>query len=312
MARAPYAEPDRGADTYAALTTGIPSRAALLAELRANSSQSWRPQFTAAALVEYVRAGYAEAGAPARDWRAPTAPVAVGSPPATPTSGDAVLTFAVTYGDDKTLDGSTFDGGDVRLVGRKGRVDVPASVVSVEGGGVEGQPVVVTYAAAAPDGRWDKRDKGRYALVAQERQVFDSEGFFVAAGELARFKLKLNKAPPPDHPPTVTKAALSKGAQSLTVWFSEDVSASVSVDDLVLASEDGAMTFDPSLMTMSYDAARRAATWTFTGLPGGALPAGRYRATILSAGLTDSAGQALDGNRDRAPGGDYGSKLLKS
>jgi hypothetical protein len=306
---ATYAEPARSADTYAALAAGLPSRAALLAEMRTNGGQLWRPQFTARGVIDYVRAGFEEVGTAPRDWRAPTAPIAVGAPPAVPTAGDGVLTFTVTYGDDKTLDLSSLDGGDVRLVGRKGMVDVPASVVSVQGGG-EGQPVLVTYAAAAPDGAWDRRDRGKYALVAQERQVLDTEGFFVAAGELAQFKLKVAKAPPPDRPPLVTKAAFSsKGTQLLTVWFNEDVAATISSDDLYLADEDGVTAIDPSLMAVSYDAARRAATWTFPGLPGGVLPAGRYRATILSGGITDTAGQALDGNRDRAPGGDF---VLKS
>ena len=302
--RVAYVEPDRSADTYAALTAGVASRATLLGEFRASSCQLWRPQFTAAALIEYVRAGFAEPGAAPRDWRAPTAPIALAVPPAPPTAGDALVTFTVTYGDDKSLDAATFDGGDVRLVGRKGRVDVAASVVSVQGGG-DAQPVVVTYAAAAPDGSWDRRDKGKYTLVAQERQVYDTEGFFVAAGELARFKLKVApkpKAPPPDRPPTVVKSAFNvRGPQSLTVWFSEDVAGTIGVDDLVLSSEDGATTIDPSQMSMTYDAARRAATWTFSA----PLAPGRYRATILSAGVTDAAGQPLDGNRDRAPGGDY-------
>ena len=307
-AAAPYAEAARSADSYAALATGVPSRAALLAEMRANTAPAWRPQFTAGGIIDYVRAGFAEPGAAPRDWRAPTAPIAVASAPATPTAGDAALTFTVTYGDDKALDLASLDGGDVRLLGRNGRVDVAATVVSVAGGG-EGQPVVVTYAAAAPDGAWDRRDRGKYTLVAQERQVLDNEGFFAPAGELAAFKLKVNKAPPPDRPPTVTRAALARrGTQGLTVWFSEDVSSTVSVDDLVLTGEDGATRIDPSLMAMSYDARRRAATWTFVGLPGGVLPAGRYRAGILSAGVTDAAGQALDGDRDKAPGGDYAMK----
>jgi len=107
----------------------------------------------------------------------------------------------------------------------------------------------------------------------------------------------------------VTKASFGRtGAPSLTVWFSEDVAAGISVDDLHLATEDGATVIDASLMSVSYDAAKRAATWTFPGLPGGLLPAGRYRATILSSGITDAAGQALDGNRDKAPGGDFGIK----
>ena len=301
IGRVAYVEPDRGADTYA-VALGVPSRAALLGEFRASSSQLWRPQFTAAGLIDYVRDGFAEAGAAARDWRAPTAPIALAAPPAPPTAGDAVVTFTVTYGDDTSLDAATFDGGDVRFVGRKGRVDVAATVVSVQGGG-DGQPVVVTYAAAAPDGSWDRRDKGKYALVAQERQVYDTEGFFVAAGELASFKLKVAKAPPPDRPPTVTKARFNEqGSQSLTVWFSEDVGGTISPDDLVLRSEGGATTPDPSLVSMAYDAARRAATWTFAA----PLAAGSYRATILSSGVSDPAGQALDGDRDKAPGGDFG------
>ena len=89
------------------------------------------------------------------------------------------------------------------------------------------------------------------------------------------------------------------------MWFSEDVSAAISADDLVLRSEDGSVAIDASLMSVSYDAARRAATWSFPGLPNGVLPPGRYRATVLSAGITDATGNALDGNRDGAAGGDY-------
>jgi hypothetical protein len=311
-AAAAFVDAGRSADTYAGVTTGAWTRGALLAAMRTDPAGVWRPQFTAAAMIDYIRGGFAEPGVAPRDWRAPTAPIAVAAVPATPTSGDAVVTFTVTYGDDKTIDLSTLDGGDVRLVGRKGKVDVPAAIVSVSGGGVEGQPVVVTYAASAPDGVWDKRDRGKYAVVAQERQVYDNEGFFVPAGQLEQFKLKVaprpKGSPAPgavDRPPTVTRASFNRKAQSLTVWFSEDVAGSISADDLVLGSEDGATTIDPSLTAVSYDTARRAATWTFPGLPGGALPAGKYRATILSAGLSDSAGQALDGNRDHAPGGDF-------
>ena len=303
--RAAYADAGRTADSYSALTTGFASPALLLAEMRANASTFWRPQFTATAMIDYVRAGFAEAGAAPRDWRAPSAPIAIATPPVPPRAGDAVLTLTVTYGDDKVVDLATLDGGDVRLIGRKGRVNVLATVVSASGGG-EGQPLVVTYAAAAPDGTWDKRDRGKYALFAEERQVADTEGFFVAAGELAKFKLKVAPRPkvPPavvDRAPLVVQTTMSRQApRLLTVRFSEDVSGSVSVDDLLLRSEDGATTIDPSLFTMSYDAARSTATWTLNNAP-----AGRYRATLDSSGITDAAAQPLDGNRDGRPGGDF-------
>jgi len=103
----------------------------------------------------------------------------------------------------------------------------------------------------------------------------------------------------------VKSAFNRKGPQSFTAWFTADVSAGISADDLVLRSEDGSAVIDPSLMSVSYDAAHRAATWSFPGLPDGVLPAGRYRATLLSAGITDAAGRQLDGDRDGAAGGDY-------
>jgi len=300
--RAGYLEPGRSMDTYATATTGVAARAAFIGEARDQSAQNWRPVFTAGAAIDYFRAGFAEAGAPPRDWRAPASPIAVAGVPPNPTAGDATLTFTVTYGDDKAVNPASFDGNDVRLVGRKGRVDLPASVVSVQGGG-EGQPVVVTYAVAAADGAWDRRDRGKYAIIANERQVADSEGFFVAAGELAAFKLKVLPRPKVrvDRPPVVTKAALGRGEpRSLTVWFSEDVSGTIGVDDLVLGTEDGATAVDASLFSMQYDSGRRAATWVFASLP-----AGRYRATVLASGVMDAAGQALDGDRDGAAGGDF-------
>src|SRR5205085_3966334 len=185
-----------------------------------------------------------------------------------------------------------------------------------EGGGVDGQPVVVTYSVAAPDGSWNRSDRGKYTLVANERQVFDGEGFFVPSGNLESFKLKVAPRPraarkPVERPPTVTKSAFNrKGPQSFTAWFSADVSGSVSADDLVLRSEDGATTIDPSLVSVSYDAAHHAATWSFPGLPNGTLPPGRYRATLLSAGITDAAGRQLDGERDGAAGGAYVPRSL--
>jgi hypothetical protein len=301
---APYADPERTADSYA-LANGLDSRFELLDEMKANSSQLWRPQFTATGIIDYIRAGFAEPAPPPAPLPPPAAPVAVATPPEAPAAGDAVVTFTITYGDDRAIDPSSLDAGDVRLVGRKGKVDVPASVVAVEGGG-EGQPLVVTYAAPAPDGAWDRRERGEYALVVQDGQVTDTDGLAVPSGEVATFTMKVAPRPPADRTPMVTKTSFNRRwPESFTAWFSEDVGASITADDLVLRTEDGAVTIDPSQMTVSYDPVRRAATWTFSNLP-----TGRYRATLTATGITDSAGQQLDGNRDRTPGDDFTLRTL--
>ena len=72
--------------------------------------------------------------------------------------------------------------------------------------------------------------------------------------------------------------------------FSEDVSASLSVDDITVERIGGGTVAPTSL---SYDAATNTATITFPGLTGGLLADGRYRATILAAGVVSASGAAM-------------------
>jgi hypothetical protein len=83
---------------------GEGSTAAFVAAARAQSSQNWRPEVSAAGLVAYIREGFEEPGAPPRDWRAPTPPTAAVSLPESVTTADTSLTFTVTYTDDKAVD----------------------------------------------------------------------------------------------------------------------------------------------------------------------------------------------------------------
>jgi hypothetical protein len=64
------------------------------------------------------------------------------------------------------------------------------------------------------------------------------------------------------------------------------------------------LAIDPASIAVTFDAASNTATFTFPGLPGGVLPAGRYRVTLVAAGVT-AGGVALDGNGDGTPGDDY-------
>jgi acyl-CoA thioesterase I len=75
--------------------------------------------------------------------------------------------------------------------------------------------------------------------------------------------------------------------------FSGNVSSSFSTSDLLLENLTTSQAISPGSMALSYNTATNAATFTFPGLPGGLLPDGRYRATLLASGVSDSAGNPM-------------------
>jgi hypothetical protein len=123
------------------------------------------------------------------------------------------------------------------------------------------------------------------------------------SGPIAEATLDVTVVPPP---PQVKKVKFrAKASQALTVTFSTDVIGSnLRPASLTLTREDGIVT-DASMFAVAYDPASRSATWTFSALPGGALPAARYRASIVAADVMDAEGRHLDGNRDGLGGDDF-------
>jgi hypothetical protein len=106
--------------------------------------------------------------------------------------------------------------------------------------------------------------------------------------------------------PTVTASAFNfLTSHSATVTFNDDVSGSISAADLVLHNNTTNTTIDAAAQLVSYDAGTNTATFTFPGLADALLPDGDYTATIVAAGVTDAAGNPLDGNDDGVIGGDY-------
>jgi titin len=75
--------------------------------------------------------------------------------------------------------------------------------------------------------------------------------------------------------------------------FTENVAQSLEPADLVLQNLTTGQTIAASNVALTYDAATNTATFAFPGYTGGVLPDGRYRATLLAAGVTDAAGNAL-------------------
>jgi hypothetical protein len=85
-----------------------------------------------------------------------------------------------------------------------------------------------------------------------------------------------------------TSQFLFETGHSIRFTFGENVIATLANADVTVANLNGGGTVGTSL---SYS--NPTATWMFTGLPGGILPNGNYRATIAAANVTDLAGNPL-------------------
>jgi hypothetical protein len=75
--------------------------------------------------------------------------------------------------------------------------------------------------------------------------------------------------------------------------FSEDVSESLTADDLVLRNTTTNQLVDAKDLALAYDLATNTATFTFPGFANGVLADGRYTATLPANSVTDRAGNAL-------------------
>jgi hypothetical protein len=103
-------------------------------------------------------------------------------------SGQASHQFTVTYSDDVAIDVSTIDSNDLRVTGPNG-YDQFAQFVSLNTSG-NGTPRTATYAVTPPGGgTWSPAHNGTYTVSMQATEVADTEGAFVAAGELGQFQI---------------------------------------------------------------------------------------------------------------------------
>lgn len=103
-------------------------------------------------------------------------------------SSQANHQFTVTFSDDVAIDVATIDSSDIRITGPSG-YDQLAQLVSLNTGG-NGTPRTATYKVTPPGGGpWSPAHNGTYTVSMRASQVADTQGAFVAPGELGQFQV---------------------------------------------------------------------------------------------------------------------------
>jgi hypothetical protein len=121
------------------------------------------------------------------------APLAEARVPNLTQSGQTSHSFTVTYSDDVAVDVSTIDSTDIRLTGPNG-YDQLARFKSLDAL-TDGTPRTATYAADPPAGEtWSPAHNGTYTVWMRSEEVGDTQGAWVAAGQLAQFNVAVPSA----------------------------------------------------------------------------------------------------------------------
>jgi hypothetical protein len=103
-------------------------------------------------------------------------------------AGQSSKQFTVTYSDNVAIDVATVDSNDLRVTGPNS-YDQLAQFVSLNTSG-NGTPRTATYAITPPGGgTWSPSHNGTYAVFMRTNQVADTEGAYVAAGQLGQFQV---------------------------------------------------------------------------------------------------------------------------
>jgi hypothetical protein len=231
-------------------------------------------------------------------------------------AGGGTQTIEVTYRDDQGVAVNSFGSGDIKVTGPTG------STQSVKFLGADemtnGTPRVATYSVSAPGGSWDAGDNGTYNVALNHTYgVKDVDGVYADGQQLGSFNVSIETPTTPSvptvpttpsvptvpttpttpsgpdtTPPQVMWSMFDPTNQTITMKFSEDVSKNLNISDLRLKNIKTRALLNSDLLRMSYDKATFTATWWFTQ----ELPIADYQAIIVSPGLTDQAGNKLDGN----------------
>ncbi len=109
------------------------------------------------------------------------------------TAGGISYSFTVTFTDNRAIDWSTLDIGDIIVTGPNGQSLNVTAIAPNIGGNFNTIPV--TYQIEPPGGTWDSEDNGSYTVNLQGNQVTDTTGNAIAPSTLGSFGVSLNSPP---------------------------------------------------------------------------------------------------------------------
>lgn len=323
-----YADPDRTVATYNASIGGSKSEAAFLSAIRNNDKSGYDADLTAAAVVSYIRAGFTGAapssnggssggstggstgGGTTTPNAAPTADLT--SAANVTTAGGTTQTIKVTYTDDTAISAASLGNYDIKVVGPNGYSQI-GTLVGVDKTG-DGTPRTATYSITAPGGTWDSVDNGTYSVSVLSNGIKDIVGVFAPSQSLGSFTASVPAASTggsgnsnggasadDETPPSVLWSNFDPTTQTATVKFSEDVSKSMNLSDMRMKNVKTFELIAYDQMSFSYDKSTNIGTWTFNK----PLPIADYKVIVSAAGVTDAAGNHLDGNNTGRGGDDH-------
>ncbi|MGL5195926.1 MAG: putative Ig domain-containing protein, partial [Chroococcales cyanobacterium] len=109
-------------------------------------------------------------------------------------AGGTTYSFTVTFTDNRAIDWSTLDIGDIMVTGLNNEnLDVTAIATPDNDGNFKS--IKVTYYITPPGDGWATGDNGTYIVTLKANEVTDTTGNAIAPQELGRFVVNINTPP---------------------------------------------------------------------------------------------------------------------
>jgi hypothetical protein len=212
----PYADPTRSAATYDATVGGPGTWQDFITQADQLSYTNYQPQFMSAAVIAYVRAGFAPDTAP------PTA-FATTANLNSSAVGLNTDTFTVTYNDNFSLNAASLSSANLIVTGPNGfsttATYVSAAVPTIGPGGV--QSTVATYQFTAPGGAWAAGEDGTYVITLRPNQIFDTAGNAAISTVVGTFLTDFTPPTAIAQTSDITDASAGTSSYSFTVTYSD-------------------------------------------------------------------------------------------
>jgi uncharacterized delta-60 repeat protein len=227
-----------------------------------------------------------------------TPPTATITAPSIDSPGGTTEAISVTYSDNRDVDVSTINAGNITVVGPNGPVQVTGVQLSATG---NGSPITAVYTIAAPGGTWDQADNGVYTVTVVGGGVKDTSGNGVvtATGTFSVVATLPDTTPPSAQ---ITAPAITTGgatSATITIVYTDNVAvnaSSIDTSDITVTGPGGALTVT-SAQASGGNGSPVVATYTVAA-PGGTWDSsdnGSYIVSLQANQVSDTAGNFANG-----------------